>query len=175
MTNLLSELCFPIWEVKESLHGMWQFRLIFLWSCCSVRYCVRHFHTFVSFSVNWQWICYPYIKHFRNEKTQKWLSRWWTAREEMARRWFLWSSSLRQEIWMGFETQGFYNHKGKLSISHLWMGASLVVQWWRIHQPCRRCRFDPWVGRFPGEGNGNPTHISILAWEIQWTEKPGGL
>ena len=95
MTNLLSELCFPIWEVKESLHGMRQFRLIFLWSCCSVRYCVRHFHTFVSFSVNWQWICYPYIKHFRNEKTQKWLSRWWTAREELARRWFLWSSSFK--------------------------------------------------------------------------------
>ena len=27
--------------------------------------------------------------------------------------------------------------------------------------------------RSPGEGNGNPLHI--LAWEIQWTEEPGGL
>ena len=27
-------------------------------------------------------------------------------------------------------------------------------------------------GRSPGEGNGNPSRI--LAWEISWTEKPGG-
>ena len=27
------------------------------------------------------------------------------------------------------------------------------------------------LGRFPGEGNGNP--FSILAWEIPWTEEPG--
>ena len=25
----------------------------------------------------------------------------------------------------------------------------------------------------PGEGNGNPTHSSILAWEITWTGEPG--
>ena len=29
------------------------------------------------------------------------------------------------------------------------------------------------LGRFPGEGNGNP--LSIIAWEISWTEEPGGL
>ena len=29
------------------------------------------------------------------------------------------------------------------------------------------------AGRPPGEGNGN--HSSILAWEIPWTEEPGGL
>ena len=29
------------------------------------------------------------------------------------------------------------------------------------------------LGRSPGGGNGNPS--SILAWEIPWTEKPGGL
>ena len=28
------------------------------------------------------------------------------------------------------------------------------------------------VGSIPGEGNG--THSSILAWEISWTEEPGG-
>ena len=33
---------------------------------------------------------------------------------------------------------------------------------------CRRQRFDPWVRRSPGEGNGN--HSSILAWRISWTE-----
>ena len=31
----------------------------------------------------------------------------------------------------------------------------------------------PGSGRSPGEGNGNPS--SILAWEIPWTEEPGGL
>ena len=30
----------------------------------------------------------------------------------------------------------------------------------------------PGSGRFPREGNGN--HSSILAWEIPWTEEPGG-
>ena len=30
----------------------------------------------------------------------------------------------------------------------------------------------PGLGRSPGEGNGNP--LSILAWEIPWTEEPGG-
>ena len=37
----------------------------------------------------------------------------------------------------------------------------------------------PGWGRSPGEGNGYPlqysTHSSILAWEIPWTEEPGGL
>ena len=31
----------------------------------------------------------------------------------------------------------------------------------------------PGLGRSPGEGNG--CHSSILAWEIPWTEEPGGL
>ena len=31
----------------------------------------------------------------------------------------------------------------------------------------------PGSGRSPGEGNA--THSSILAWEIPWTEEPGGL
>ena len=31
----------------------------------------------------------------------------------------------------------------------------------------------PGLGRFSGEGNGNP--LSILAWRIPWTEEPGGL
>ena len=29
------------------------------------------------------------------------------------------------------------------------------------------------LGRSPGEGNG--TYSSTLAWEIPWTEEPGGL
>ena len=31
----------------------------------------------------------------------------------------------------------------------------------------------PGLGRSPG--GGNATHSSILAWEIPWTEEPGGL
>ena len=31
----------------------------------------------------------------------------------------------------------------------------------------------PGSKKSPGEGNGNP--FSILAWEIPWTEEPGGL
>ena len=33
----------------------------------------------------------------------------------------------------------------------------------------------PESGRSPGERNGKATHPSILAWEIPWTEEPGGL
>ena len=33
----------------------------------------------------------------------------------------------------------------------------------------------PWLERSPGRGIGNPTHSSILAWRIPWTEEPGGL
>ena len=29
----------------------------------------------------------------------------------------------------------------------------------------------PGLGRSPGEGNGDP--LSILAWEVPWTEDPG--
>ena len=32
----------------------------------------------------------------------------------------------------------------------------------------------PGSGRSHGEGSGSP-HSSILAWEIPWTEEPGGL
>ena len=31
----------------------------------------------------------------------------------------------------------------------------------------------PESGKSPGEGNG--THSSILAWEMLWTEDPGGV
>ena len=37
----------------------------------------------------------------------------------------------------------------------------------------RRCGFDPWSGRYPEEGNGNPLQYSCL--EIPWTEESGWL
>ena len=39
---------------------------------------------------------------------------------------------------------------------------------------CRRCRFDPWVGKIPLR-KGVAIHSSILAWRIPWTEEPSGL
>ena len=34
-------------------------------------------------------------------------------------------------------------------------------------------RFNPLVGKIPGEGHGNP--LQCLAWSIPWTEEPGKL
>ena len=39
---------------------------------------------------------------------------------------------------------------------------------------CRQCRFDPWSRKIPLEEE-IATHSSILAWEVPWTEEPGGL
>ena len=39
---------------------------------------------------------------------------------------------------------------------------------------CKRCRFDPWVGKISLEEE-MATHSSILAWKISWTEELGGL
>ena len=36
---------------------------------------------------------------------------------------------------------------------------------------CRRCGLDPWVRKMKEKA----THSSFLAWEIPWTEEPGGL
>ena len=36
-----------------------------------------------------------------------------------------------------------------------------------------RCGFNPWVGRALEKAMA--THSSILAWEIPWTQEPGGL
>ena len=42
----------------------------------------------------------------------------------------------------------------------------------RTHLKCRRCRFDPWVGKIPQRRNGKPLQYS--AWEIPCTEDAGG-
>ena len=45
-------------------------------------------------------------------------------------------------------------------------GKDSTCQW-------RRPGFHPGLGRSPGEGSGSLS--SILAWQIPWTEDPGGL
>ena len=42
------------------------------------------------------------------------------------------------------------------------------------HRRCKRHAFDPWVGKIPGGGNGNPLQY-FLPGKIPWTEEPGGL
>ena len=36
------------------------------------------------------------------------------------------------------------------------------LRWWSVCLQCGRLGFDPWVGKFPGEGNGNPLQYSCL-------------
>ena len=38
----------------------------------------------------------------------------------------------------------------------------------------RRCGFNSWVRKIPWRRKWQPTRIRILAWEIPWTEEPGG-
>ena len=40
-------------------------------------------------------------------------------------------------------------------------------------QEIQQLRLNPWVGKIPGEGNGNP--LQFLVWRIPWTEKSGRL
>ena len=59
--------------------------------------------------------------------------------------------------------------------SYLYVVASQVAQWERIHLPMQ----EMWV-QFPHFWEEPlekemATHSSILVWEIPWTEKPGGL
>ena len=49
-----------------------------------------------------------------------------------------------------------------------------MTQWKRICLPILGHQFNPWIRKTPLEKE-MATHSSILAWEIPWTEKPGGL
>ena len=49
----------------------------------------------------------------------------------------------------------------RLNRTELMLRASLVAQRLK-HLQCGRPGFDPWSGRSPGEGNGNPLQYSCL-------------
>ena len=51
---------------------------------------------------------------------------------------------------------------------------ALVVQWERLHLPIQETWAQSLVWENPLEEE-MATHSSILAWEIPWTEQPGGL
>ena len=52
-----------------------------------------------------------------------------------------------------------------------WMGLPRWIGGKEATCQCRRCGFNPSVGKIPGSG----TRSSILAWETPWTEDPGGI
>ena len=60
----------------------------------------------------------------------------------------------------------------------VWFGVSTqdgLPRWLSGKEPackCRRFRSNPWVRKIPEEEMA--THFTILAWEIPWTEEPGG-
>ena len=40
--------------------------------------------------------------------------------------------------------------------------ASLLAQWQRIHLQCRRCEFDPWVGKNPWRRKWQPIFLAVF-------------
>ena len=50
-----------------------------------------------------------------------------------------------------------------------------MAQGQRIACRCRRCSFDRSLGQEDPLEEETTVHSSILAWEIPWTEEPGGL
>ena len=55
-----------------------------------------------------------------------------------------------------------------------WNSAFLAAQWSRTHLPKQEMQFQPLGWEEPLEKEMT-TYSSILAWEIPWTEEPGGL
>ena len=50
----------------------------------------------------------------------------------------------------------------------------MPARWLSGKEPTCQCRFTPWVGKISRRRKW-PTHSSIRAWKIPWTEEPGGL
>ena len=59
-----------------------------------------------------------------------------------------------------------------LCLALVWIGLPLWLSGKESACQCRRHWFHLWLGRSPGERNGSLS--SVLAWEIPWTEEPGG-
>ena len=73
----------------------------------------------------------------------------------------------------------FYVTSSETSVTMSHKTAPPWLPWWLRWQSiclqCGRPRFNPWVGRFLGEGNGNLLQYSCLFLKIPWTEEPGKL
>ena len=66
----------------------------------------------------------------------------------------------------------------QLTLSHFTFIGPSGLSWWLSGKEstcqCRKCGFNPWVGKIPVEKE-MAAHCSILAWRISWTEEPGRL
>ena len=89
--------------------------------------------------------------------------------------------SVLQSVWITIHSEQKRNKTGRcqkfysLLHSTIHSGASLVAQCEFTCQ-CRRCGFNPWVGKIPWDRKWQPTPWEIpLPWEIPWTEEPGRL
>ena len=58
------------------------------------------------------------------------------------------------------------------SCTSTWLKLPWWLRWSRISLQFRRLRFEPWVRKIPWRREWQPT---LLAWNIPWTEKRGGL
>ena len=76
----------------------------------------------------------------------------------------------RYSSWMGLVPATPPPRLGPYSVIYFWLDGVLFLSACQ----CRRCGFDPWVGKNPWRRKMT-IHSSILTWEIPWTEEPGGL
>ena len=118
-------------------------------------------------------------------------------RRRVDRGWDGWMASPTQWTWVGANSErwwrtgkpGVLQSMGSQRVAHDWvtelnwnlniiMAKPTGLRWWLSGQEsacwCRRCKFNPWVGKIPLEKE-MATHSSILVWEISWTEETGRL
>ena len=81
----------------------------------------------------------------------------------------IWPSPLHSSSGWPFVSFGYSTSTSK-GLPRWLNGKESTCQCWR----CRRCRFDPWVGKIPLEEE-MVIHSNILAWKNPWTEEPDGL
>ena len=68
----------------------------------------------------------------------------------------------RQGEWLGEMCSEPSSLTAALTSPVLYIGSSQMAQWQRICLQCKRHRYDPWGGKPPGGGNGNPFLYSCL-------------
>ena len=115
------------------------------------------------------------------------LSSQWDGWMATPTRWtWVWASS---GSWWWTGKPGVLQSMGSQRVAHDWvtelnwnlniiMAKPTGLRWWLSGQEsacwCRRCKFNPWVGKIPLEKE-MATHSSILVWDISWTEETGRL
>ena len=69
--------------------------------------------------------------------------------------------------WFGkeYETQSHFASEWRLVLRSVLLDLNSVTprwQWERIHLPMQETQVDPWIGKIPWRGNGNPFQYSCL-------------